>query len=219
MNLDISAITSQPAFASAAVSPEKIWTIQDGACAGGAVMLIRRDEKIVLVKKAERPGYEFSGQLAMPGGLIRAAEADDFEASFRRFLFERVKLECGLEARSLRAVKVLDFGCSPVSGYTAKGKERRTLVVAVEAVAADAAVQLGSSDGSVESASWYDLPPPWQRMAPANCLIVAAALAGRLSAEERAHAKAPIDAAFAQCKRWATDVGLTAAAHPFEEHD
>lgn len=214
VDIDISAITSQPAFRTAELNNEDIWTIQNGACTVGAVMLIRRMGQVALIRKAPRPGYAFSEMLAMPGGLIRARDQMGFEKAFQQYLFERVKLEAGIDVGDLREPKLLSLGACPVSGYRVKGIERRTVIIAVEAVC-DRSADLKCADPSVADASWHEVPPPWDRVAPANCLILASALASDLSPDQRSMALARVDAAHSQCCRWAEDVGLPAAGHPF----
>ena len=178
-------------------------------------MLVRRQSQIAMTTKADRPGYEFSGKLALPGGLIRGAPGEEFGECLRRSVFQRVHLESGLPADALHDVEFACVWPSPVSGYTVKGQERRTAVLVVHA-RANAACELSGVDLSVKGADWYDIPPPWGRIAPANRLILAGALANELSVAEHVSCAETIDDAHRQCTGWAADVGLPSAAHPFE---
>ncbi|MBM3320900.1 MAG: CoA pyrophosphatase [Candidatus Eisenbacteria bacterium] len=49
-------------------------------------LLVDRDEtRALLVKKKETPGYTWSGQVGMVGGMIEEEDASDLETAFREF--------------------------------------------------------------------------------------------------------------------------------------
>lgn len=51
--------------------------------------------EVLLVRRPERPGDRWSGNLAFPGGLARGGEARDLAATARREAAEEVGLELG----------------------------------------------------------------------------------------------------------------------------
>lgn len=67
-----------------------------------AVVLVRRaDERLLVVRKRERPGYPWSGQLAFPGGRIDPADDTTLAAALR-------ELE---EETAIPGHEVLHLGC------------------------------------------------------------------------------------------------------------
>src|ERR1700737_4683547 len=102
-------------------NPQGIWTIRNGECAIGVVLLAKHDDKIALVRKAPVEGYEFSGMYALPGGLIRQQENSTFLASLTRSMMHRAAQECGLAQESLTELRLENFGNPPVTEYTIKG--------------------------------------------------------------------------------------------------
>src|SRR5438552_2008949 len=85
-----------------------IWTIRNGECAIGVVLLAQHDRKIALIRKAPVEGYEFSGMYALPGGLIRQTENSTFFESFTRSMRDRARRECGLAQESVTKVRLDD---------------------------------------------------------------------------------------------------------------
>ena len=128
-------------------------------------------------------------------------------------MFARVQSECGLSADCLDDVE-LQPGPAPVTGYTARGKERRTMVLSARALA-KAGAKLTGHDASVSLATWCRLPLAWDRVAPANRLILARVLADRISQREKPDAIKQIDDALVRCNAWAADVGLPSSDHPW----
>jgi len=196
------------------VDDRGIWTINDRRCAVGIVIFVTSGEKMVLIRKAEKPEYEFSGCFALPGGLVRGTTEEGFVKSLEHSLYDRVKRECGLTAYQLKNVEYLYDGPSPVSGYFAKGQQRSTMVLVARAnTFSDYALKFG--DTSVNQAVWCSFPPAWEQIAPANRLILARIFACRMSRADKRAAFVHIEDAVDKCNRLATEVGLRHVENPW----
>jgi ADP-ribose pyrophosphatase YjhB (NUDIX family) len=209
-------ISLQPWAMSLKLGDDGIWTVNYGACAIGVVLLAQLKARIIVIQKAAKAGYEFSGAFALPGGIVRGAMADTFEESLNRSLLRRAGLECGIEKGDLSETIFIHDGPWPVTSYTARGAKRFTMVLAVKASLARDVTLIGT-DSSVERALWWQPPLPWKLLAPANRLILAHVFSRDISEAERSAAKVYIDEALRQCNGWAAEIGLPALASPWPE--
>jgi hypothetical protein len=186
----------------------------------GAVLFARRSGTFAVVRKAPVPGgaYEFAGLYALPGGMARVGEhaqgvtvsaGSVLEAS----LLERVHREAGLATEQLRELMPAPLG-PIVTSYTAKGQQRFTLVVPLKCEV-EAGAHLKVSDGSVDESSWMDVPPDWERFAPANCIAIAHLLWNEMDADQRAVARPHIDEAIRRSAAWATSIRVAPAPPPW----
>jgi hypothetical protein len=101
-----------------------------------------------------------------------------------------------------------------VTSYLAKGQQRFTLVVPFECEV-EAGARLRVSDGSVDESSWIDVPPDWERFAPANCIAVAHLVWNEMDADQRAVARLHIEEAIRRSAAWATSIRVAPAPPPW----
>lgn len=197
------------------VNDKGIWTIQGGACAIGIVLFVTCDRSVVLVRKARKPGYEFSGKLTLPGGNVRTTGATHFVKDVVTSLHGRVRAECGLDPDSLTGVQLEDISFAPVTTYTSTsgGARRCALVLCARASASFA--NLAPDDPSVEAAFWQRAPYPWQELAPANRLHIARAVSTEMSDGEKNAQLHWIEDALTFCNDAAVKLGLPPAKHPW----
>lgn len=196
-----------------------IWTIDGTVGLGCVVLLETSDGEILLIRKAHRPLYEFSGQLALPGGMVRSSGTleshEQMILDLEHTLYARLADEAGLT--SSPSVQLME-GLRPViTSYNAKGARRYTLVVAFNGLA-KAKYPLQSRSSSVESPQWT----PWEQLAsslgevaPANRLILGAYLWRRMRSSQRETVRACLDEALNACGIWASDLGLVAPSAPW----
>jgi hypothetical protein len=157
----------------AGLSPDEagIWTTRGGRCAIGIVLLAQQASQIVAVQKAAIPGYEFSDYFALPGGLIRVEPVSStFPEAVEPSLCARAFRECGLPKDRMKNLRLIDVEY-PVTSYSAKGRQRFTLVLAARCDISD--FRPAAADRSVSRA--FLLAPPFslRAFAPANRLILA----------------------------------------------
>lgn len=187
----------------------------------GSVLLARRNGDVALIQKAASgtDAYEFTDLWALPGGMIRAHEGDSSGADIpqltRRSLQRRVALEAGIGPDISDAMTLVATLGPIVTSYTAKGRQRYTLMV-VHSCQCPPGHQLVSGDRSVQAARWAERPD-WARLAPANCLILGHLLWGDLTEQARAEARPSLEAAAAACGQWAADVGVQAPPRPWDD--
>lgn len=183
----------------------------DSGAGFGAVLVVREETagSVVVVRKAERAGYEFGGRCAFPGGMVRWSQRDQpFLKACQRSLEQRVAREAGLELPDV-VVRLLTATPPPVSCYTARGGRRHTLVLAFEAKVASSTM-VCSRDRSVAEALWVAPLEALGTMAPANTVIAARVLWQLLGSRERRAAAAAVRVAVDDCARWAAEIGLPA---------
>lgn len=188
----------------------------------GAVLMAQYGGEFVTIRKSPADGgaYEFGGLYALPGGMVRtddcpleatAAATVLVEASLRARVFKEASL-------ALAAVSAISF-CKVgpvVSSYSVKGNARFTLV-APYASSLEERAALHADDHSVDACTWMSCDAiPWDRFAPANCVIMAHRLWAILADRERDSARPYIARSVAQCSRWAHWVGLPAVPLPWD---
>jgi hypothetical protein len=100
----------------------------DGRVAIGAVLLIENAAgEIVFVKKAPKPGYEFSGLDTLPGGMLRSAgggpiSPDDLGRIAFESLLMRASAEAGYLPESVPAV--IELNPPPTTSYNVGGAQK-----------------------------------------------------------------------------------------------
>jgi hypothetical protein len=190
----------------------------------GAVLFARRSRAFALVRKARvaRGTYEFAGLCALPGGMARrrdpvvgfAWEPDDLLRASR---LERAHREAGLAPEHLRALVAAPLG-PIVTSYSAKGRQRFTLVVPF-VCDVEAGAQLQVADESVDECFWMSVPPEWEGIAPANRVAIAHLLWSELDEGERAVARPHVLESTQRCSKWATMVGVPPVPPPWTASD
>jgi hypothetical protein len=212
--MDLAELVGLEWMRDAGLNGEGFWTVKGGRIAIGVVLLGTADDRIVVVRKKGVGGYEFSEMLALPGGITRGEGKTSFEGCVEQSIFSRAGDEAGLRAENIVDIRLLAPDFVPVTRYTAKGAERFTAVLTVQA-SLKKAVRLAPSRKSISEAFYAALPLDWKSFAPANRLILARALAGRIGPEERAANDSVIDDALAFCNDAARVVGLPQLPHPW----
>lgn len=184
----------------------------------GDKVLASSEGAIVVVRKQQVDGYEFSGKLALPGGVVRGEAKLGFAYAFERSLLDRAKDETGLTEDTIVDLRAMPVRTAPVTRYTAKGAERLSLVFAVEACIARS-TELRANRASIDAAFLATPLLNWEDYAPANRLILARALRDRTpAAEMQTHADA-IESALAFCNAAAIDAGVPPLQHPWIDVD
>lgn len=189
------------------VGSNGIWTICGEKCALGVVLYAEFESKITLVRKAHKNEYEFSGRYALPGGLVRHGSRNSFEQAARTSLLSRVASECGIVIKNEDDLIFLDFGPPPVTRYTVKGESRYTLVFCGK-LSLENESSLEPSDRSIDKAIWCDVPPPWDKLAPANAVILSNIMWQKFNSGQREQAREHVVHAFDLCTTWAVELGL-----------
>jgi hypothetical protein len=191
----------------------------------GAVVFLREETggRVLLVQKAERPGYEFSGLWALPGGMLRSVDShveqgleEDLEEAGNRYVHIRTLQETGvaLAQPEIRAVKTL-FP-PPVTRYKAKGKVRHTLVLPFTHPPLPSRVEpLIATCPSIAAASWCDPIKCWEEIAPANQLLLAHHLWAEWTVGQRKEVLPALEAAREKLTKWAQEVSFEPPALPF----
>jgi 8-oxo-dGTP pyrophosphatase MutT (NUDIX family) len=183
----------------------------DGRVAIGAVLLIENAAgEIVVVTKAPKPGYEFSGSDTLPGGMLRSACAGPIRPDdLRRIAFESLSMRASAEAGYLpeSAPAVIELNPPPTTSYTVGGA-RKHVVVLPYAITAPQGFHPVASDRSVTTARWVNPLEVIPNLAPANCIVVCKFIWPRLDAALRGKCRASIGNAAADCKRWAQEAGV-----------
>lgn len=139
---------------------------------GSVLMVERSDERILVVKKAAREEYEFSGLWVMPGGLLRtnellpAIDAAMLASLAASSLDERARLESGWPGSSDDFEAVLSVQ-PRVTSYISKGTRRYTLVLPFRATR-PFTFEPAASDPSVVDAAWMSRDDIVGQLAPAR---------------------------------------------------
>jgi hypothetical protein len=183
----------------------------DGRVAIGAVLLIENDRgEIVVVTKASKTTYEFSGRDVVPGGLLRSAgegriDRDDLHRTTIESLSARVAAEANF---LLRVPPIpIDFDPPPTTSYTHRDA-RQYVVVLPYAITAPLGFSPVAAHASVTTARWADPLTVVPNLAPANCLIVCAFIWPRLDATARDACRTALARAAADCQNWAREAGV-----------
>lgn len=178
----------------------------------GAILFATRDCQFVAVRKAFKDGYEFSGNWALPGGMVRAAgTVNDFPAHAMASVAERASAEASLAPGQLAVQPNLG---PVVTSYTARSARRFTIVVCFQqALASDFAPS--SSDQSIQIACLMPFTSALSEFAPANRLILGHLLWPHLSAREREVASAPVNFALTECLGYASAAGVAPPVGPW----
>lgn len=198
-----------------APNEEQIWTTLHRGVGVGAVIIVNEvgSDRILLVQKAPRPGYEFSNKWVLPGGMIRQeADAETFESSIQRTLRERFEAESGVPAKLLRRVRPTEESLTAVSSYVVHGHRRYTLVCAFRGDLTTPA-NPSPADRSISAAAFLRPWQMWNDIAPASRLIVARNCSPYTTGLDH-RARQAIRAAWKSCSMWAADVGLPPPAYP-----
>ncbi len=186
-----------------------VWTLDGKIGVGFVALLETLSGEIILIRKSFRESYEFSGQLALPGGMVRSTqgESDEFSKSLKHSMQNRLDQETGIPFSSLPPLEYYAF--TPITSYTAKGSRRYTLVLPFKGKIPDQ-LPLTSKSSSVEEPQWWH----WQKiiahidqLAPANRLILVAYLQNRLSPKEIRSISAAVREARNLCNTWAENIG------------
>ena len=176
----------------------------------GAVVLVQDAGRVLLVRKAAKAGYDFSGMWAMPGGRIRGegtlAEAID------RTMRLRFSAEAGLSLSG--GLVPLPVSPPPLSRYTVAGTVRNTLVLPLLGHAAGEPV---TDDASISEAIWADPMGMWRRIAPANRIILGAALWVEMDGLQRASARSALREAWEECAMWGAMLRLPPPPEPWRQ--
>ncbi|WP_375415428.1 hypothetical protein [uncultured Bradyrhizobium sp.] len=194
-----------------------IWGTRDGRVAIGVVLLVRKNQNIVVVRKETVKNYEFSDMLSLPGGVVRGLAPQSFAASFERSLLARARDEAGLNETDLSDFRTLPVTVTPVSRYTAKGASRLTVLFPVEAKL-ERPVKPEATRSSVKEVFFAALPLDWKAFAPANRLILAWAFADQISAQERIMHADQLQSALTFCNSAAEDAGLPHFRNPWTDY-
>jgi hypothetical protein len=188
-----------------------IWTF-DGRIGFGVVILLETSSgDLLLLKKASKSDYEFSGLFALPGGMIRAQQtADhDFPSDLERTIYDRLENEAGIFEHSLP--HIAPAANTPlVTSYTAKGSRRYTIVLPYLGQFKERA-NVESRSSSVQEPRWLhwrEVIPLLAQTAPANRLVIASYLWQRMDRTQRRDIAVSIDEAVQVCRGWACEVGL-----------
>jgi 8-oxo-dGTP pyrophosphatase MutT (NUDIX family) len=113
--------------------------------AGVAVIFrdVQDDEEVLLIRRAEREGDPWSGQVAFPGGMVSATDKS-FEDTAKREAAEEVGLD-------------LSQGAAEFIGYMRDFKARTREVVVVPSVFKLVASSALTPNGEVTSCEWASL--------------------------------------------------------------
>lgn len=183
----------------------------------GAVLVVRekRSGTVLVVVKAVRPGYEFSGRCAFPGGMVRwMYPGEPFASACVRSLTDRVMREAGFElAQSHEPAVFAVQHPPPVTSYSARGARRHTVVLAFSA-SVERQRPLRTMDASVSEVRWLPPAEALSAMAPANTVIGARLLGAHMAVPERRHAAAAVQSARKCCDAWAAEIGLPTMGNP-----
>jgi hypothetical protein len=196
-----------------------IWTLDGRVGLGLVVLLETPNLEILVIRKAFRNGYEFSGQLALPGGMVRsnAIESNvNFAADLDRTVLDRLQHEVGISGSLLPRLEPSSI--TPlVTSYTARGEKRHTIVLPCQGQVTGK-FPLQSQAPSVQDPEWMhweQLASLLEETAPANRLILAHYLWKRMSPLQRNASSAKVAEAANNCRAWAFEAGLTSLSTPW----
>ncbi len=187
----------------------------------GAVLILRRtgSGEILLVRKAQRAGYEWSGRWALPGGVLRTEDIPehrsqiDFHKAARSALRRRVRAEVGIELAPNAEIEAVPPCPAPITRYTVHGAQRHVLVSAFALTCPIDAVPT-ATDASIEEVGWFEFDQiceRWGQIAPANRIILAHQIWPELSEDDRCQLEPGLREALARCARWSGGRGLSPA--------
>ena len=166
----------------------------------------------IAIEKAQKPGYEFSSLVALPGGMCRRtsdAGASDIsiDAELRRNVTLRVQAETKMDLRTsdLRPLPIRDL---PITSYTVKGEKKYVVIFPWMTSVESGQINVAAADHSVDVAKWQPMNIPWERVSPANRLVIAAACWSYLDEEQRGRAAQHIREAHDFCKLASHESGL-----------
>lgn len=200
----------------ASCNANEIWSVGGGQLAIGIVLLAALGDSFVVVRKQHVAGYEFSGKLALPGGVVRGSARDGLMLSLRNSLRDRAKDEAGLDPENLTGLSMQPARRAPVTRYTVKCVERLSLVFAAKADITGTPA-LNADRASIQEVSLTKPPLDWMDYAPANRLTLAWALTNVISQrEKRQHARA-IEDALAFCNAAAADAAVPLLEPPWTD--
>ncbi|MBD8736207.1 hypothetical protein [Sphingomonas sp. CFBP 13706] len=190
----------------------------------GAVLFARRADVFAVVRKApgKQSAYEFEGLHALPGGMTRTRGSSDGQSTapeylLRASLFDRVHREAGLTREQLQDPVFAPVG-PIVSSYTAKGQRRFTLIVPFACRVASGA-RLQVSDRSVDESLWMPVPPPWEKLAPGNRIVIAHLLWNDMDEDQRAAARPLVAESARRCSDWSMSIGVPPVPPPWASED
>jgi 8-oxo-dGTP pyrophosphatase MutT (NUDIX family) len=113
------------------------------SAAVAVIFFSHADEKVLLIRRAEREGDPWSGQVAFPGGMVSSTDGS-FEATARRETSEEVGID-------------LSAGTAAFLGYMGEFKARTREVVVVPSIFRLAAAPTVELNGEVASYLWAPL--------------------------------------------------------------
>lgn len=178
----------------------------------GGVVLARSGNAVAVIRKAARPGYDFSRLWALPGGMARQ-RADGEETTLSRSISERASKEIGLRLGPI--VPRADLG-PIVTEYSSRGAPRRTLITVFESVLVPPMGALQPGDASIEDATWLDFPPKPAIFAPANRLILGHLVWPRLSEDLRLDWRVQLETALTHCAEAAIGADVASPPAPWD---
>jgi hypothetical protein len=148
---------------------------------GSVAFVLNREHLCFLaIEKAQKPGYEFSHMMALPGGMCRGSNRDEvsqitIDEEVRNSVTRRVRAETTLDLKS-DSLTPMPISELPITSYTVKGEKKFVVIFPWIATIDSELTQVESEDHSVDRAIWQSvLNIPWERVSPANRLIIAAA--------------------------------------------
>lgn len=197
-----------------------VCSAKTGIAIGCIVLLERDDDRIVVVKKAYRPGYAFAGLWSLPGGVVRVQEplspvdSNHLAPLAEASLITRARAECGWSGKSGDLV-IADLLMPRVSSYETSRGVAHTLVLPFRSNASSDFRPHSVENKSVEDARWMSIADLNGHLTPANCLILASALKHKFSAAEQASWQPRVEIAERLCTGWAAEVGWRDEAPPW----
>jgi 8-oxo-dGTP pyrophosphatase MutT (NUDIX family) len=141
----------------------------------GAVLIItsQKTGRVVLVRKAPKPGYEFERLWVFPGGMLRG-NGNSISTPRQAFagLTARVEAECGIKFDETH-IDVLSWYLAPLTTeYSVKGQRKFSAVVPFGIQLLEEVQVKPIENRSVDAAAWQKLSAVTvEQMAPANSLI------------------------------------------------
>ena len=194
------------------LDPGEIIHARDGRYGIGAIlcMFVGGTSEILLVRKAARVDYEFSGLWTCPGGMVRAAQdSTSLEACIRNSLSLRVRMETGIVVEPNDCEPLSCFDKPLVSSYHAKGRRRYTVVLPYKVVL-ESPLSVSPEDSSICDAKWVEPPFCWNEIAPVNRVLLARIYWSKMCESDKDPARKALYSAIEDLRVWASCVGLSA---------